>query len=179
MPDPQIIQYIQQNSANFSKEDIENALLSAGWAAADIAAGFAAVVTAAQPTPQANIQTPLTSTPAAAATQEIYTAPPDDFMAEMERRRTTQPTMAQQKTYTVPTSHVKFNSSAHASTGGGIIGLLVGNGLAANESQANMILIGVIVVAVSLAVWFVWPKSSPVPPLPTQVTAPTEPNLKI
>ena len=101
----------------------------------------------------------------------------------MERKRAAQnKAQSPEEEYVVPKQpQWKQNLYASsASTQGSIVGFLLRRGLAKDESQANMILLGVFVATVALTSWLIWSRGSTTtnpPPLDapnaTTQTAPT------
>lgn len=111
------------------------------------------------------------------------------FLAEMERKRAAQNKAPAPEEYVIPPQpRWKQRISADYGTAqSGIVGFLLRHGLAKNEQQANVILIGVLVAAVVLTAWVLWPSGSrsrtsskpimltvPGVPSPTTQTVPTQ-----
>jgi len=173
---PQLVQYIKENTAaGFSRADMEKALLAAGWSAADVAAAFAPPATPTQPQPAAPAPGPAVQA-AAPATAAAGTTPQaaGDFLAQMQQRRAATQTIPATGASTAQPSTANYRpryqaSSPSTTKASGIVGLVLRTGVVKTEAQANMVLIGIIVVAVSLTVWLNWPSSGPsVPPTPLQ-----------
>ncbi|MDO8518424.1 MAG: hypothetical protein Q7S26_04005, partial [bacterium] len=64
----------------------------------------------------------------------------------------------------------RWKQKIYASPGGtqgGIVGFLLRRGLAKDESQANIILLGVLIATVALIAWVLWPSASQ--PAPTNL----------
>lgn len=116
------------------------------------------------PPPQPVAAVPQQTPPAANPTQVVppqavpqsTVNPNAAFLAEMEKRRKEAEALNPQ---TVPQDGVTISmGSSQASTAtsqGGMVGMVIKAGLAKNEQQANIVLIGVIVVCLGLAAWFI------------------------
>ena len=155
MVNPQLVNYIANNfRAGFSKEDTEKALLQSGWSATDIQAAFYAIE---HPAP-----TPTVVPPPVPTAQEAVDAETKRIQEELERENSKNGTRRSRNSTVAPGEK-------------GIIGILMRMGLAKNIQQANMIMIGISLVCIGLAVYFIWPKSS-TPPKPATLTIPTPPD---
>ncbi len=140
MPNEQLLQYIRQNYSNFTRQDITQSLMSAGWAIPDIAAAYQAVESERTPAPS----------PAAAPAQAQ--SPDTTFLTEMERRRrqtNEQPLPNAGATEARP----QYTPPQSTTTEKGIIGLLIKSGLVKNTQQANIVMIGIVVVAMGASAW--------------------------
>ena len=142
----QLLDYIRQNLANgLARADIEKALLAAGWIAQDVTDGFTAI----EP-PGVVVPPPVISAPAPQVSSPVLTA--DDNAAETARIQHELELEAKRQKWrgaTVETPVI-----------GGIIGWLIAKKIVEKESQANIALIGVAIIAAVLAVGiFVWGNS--------------------
>lgn len=102
------------------------------------------------------------------STEQLAPTPPPDpdtvaenaaFLAEMARRRAAQNPPPATETALPKQPLWKQKVSAHSGVAQtGIVGFLLRHGLAKNEQQANVILIGILVAAVVLTAWVLWPR---------------------
>ena len=147
MVTPQIVNYIRQNlAAGLVKEDIEKALLGAGWAAQDITDGFNTIEH-----PKISMSSQSTSTPAQ-----------DDSATETARIQNELELEARRQKWRATT--------ANTPVVGGIIGWLIAKKIVEGELQANLSLLGVAIIATVLAVGiYIWSSNSS----PTKPPAPS------
>jgi len=110
----------------------------------------------------APVVAPTSSTPPVQAKPSIQTAAPQDsnsaFLAEMTKRRKEAEAM-QPQNQTIEQGGVSISVGGYAPsqttvTQGGLVGMVMKTGLVKTEQQANMVLIGVIVVCLGTAAWF-------------------------
>ncbi len=140
----QLLDYIHQNlAAGLTRADIEKELLTAGWQAQDVSEGFTAIV----------VPPPVASAPI----QQAQVSPTDDNAAEVARIQHELETETRQQKY----RSLYHGATAKTPVVGGIIGWLVKKKIVEGESQANIALLGVAIIAVVLAVGiFIWGNSS-------------------
>ncbi|MBY0472744.1 hypothetical protein K2Q00_00450 [Patescibacteria group bacterium] len=174
MANPQLTAYIQENLSKFSKEAVIRSLSSAGWSAIDISAAFmelehpAPVAPVAPPTPApvpAQMQpVAIVIPPASAApvvtqtkplTQTAAAANPNDaFLAEMTKRRKEAEALNPQTPSQGGVTISIGSTQSPVVTQTGLIGMVMKTGLVKTQQQANMVLIGIIVVCLGLTAWF-------------------------
>lgn len=136
MSTPELTTYIEeQKKAGFSRTEIEQALRASGWNATDIAIAFGDV-----PPP------PTTTSPTSTS--------PEAFLAEMQRRREAANVAQAQSPQTAQTQYAIPQTVPELSGETGIIGFLIKKGIVSTKEQANMVLIGVIVVVVGITFWY-------------------------
>ncbi len=149
----QLIDYIRQNlAAGFGKEDLQKTMLSAGWSAEDIAAGFAAVAN-------------LSAIPAASPAPAQAVSSANSNAAEVARIQA-EIARNQARAAKLGPAHTSADPSQK-----GIIGWLIKKKIVANGQQANLVLIGIFILVVMLIAWIDWPKGSA--PTPAQGTLTT------
>lgn len=112
----------------------------------------------------------LDSTPPATATTDASVkAQSEAFLAEMEQRRKEQEAaVAPEYDFSaLPTSVAQRPVLVRAEflNEKGIIGFLLRKGIVSNKNQANLVLLGVAIVAIAFAVWLMWPSSPKTPPV--------------
>lgn len=152
MPNEQLISYIRENSSKFPKQTLTQALMAQGWAVGDIAAAFSYVEREAAGTPTAV---------AAAPTQDAT------FLAEMEKRRQegngiVPPSIVDGATEIRPfASASKYlnNETSTRADEKGIIGLLIKWKVVKTAQQANIVMVGFILVVIAIIAWLNWPAS--------------------
>jgi hypothetical protein len=149
MTDPVLLDYIRQNlGKGISRSDIEAALLAARWSTPEITEGFEAIEH-----PEASA----TSTPAARPPHPSQhpppTSPADDNAAEVARIEEELAREAQRQKWRGATTSTPVV--------GGIIGWLIARKVVSDELQANEVLIGIVVGAIVLSTWLLWPKNDP------------------
>ena len=84
------------------------------------------------------------------------------FLAEMERKRAAQNKTPAAEEYVIPTQprwKQKISENSNT-TQSGIIGFILRHGVAKDEQQANIILIGMLVATVGLIAYVLWPSGS-------------------
>lgn len=136
MAKPQLLDYIRTNLAeSFSRQEIEQALVAAGWATSDVAEAFIEIEhpEAVTISPQVPVDPALASAAEEARIQQ-------ELELEAKRRKSRGST-----------------ANTNPSTASGIIGWLIRKGIVRTESQANILLIAVSASAIFLAVWVQWP----------------------
>jgi hypothetical protein len=139
---PQVLEYILQNiAAGLARADIEKSLLAAGWAAQDISDGFN------------TIERPKVSMPSQAASapaQDDNAAETSRIQHELEQEAKRQKNASWYKGATISTPVV-----------GSIIGWLIRKKIVEEESQANVALLGVAIIAIVLAIGiYIWSNNS-------------------
>lgn len=144
----QLLTYIRQNLANgLARPDIEKALRAAGWQPDDITGGFNTIEhpVVPPPAPSSSVASPAESNAAEVARIQR------ELEAQAKRRG-----LSNAPTVGTPTT-------------GGITGWLIRKKVVEEESQANVALLGVAVIAIVLTVAvFIWGNSSTPTPGPTQ-----------
>lgn len=143
MADPQLVAYIREHQAHFSKEQLVQTLSNVGWAAPDISDAFRELETPAAPFPTIESSS--------------------DFMTEMaKRRQSTAFEQTPQPSYQGAMGSAPTYRSADiipSTAQKGIVGVLVRYKLARNASQANSILIAIVIVCAGLSLWLLWPRN--------------------
>jgi hypothetical protein len=126
----ELISYIKQNqAAGFSRPDIESALKNAGWDAIDIAAAFASL---GGTTPPPRTKAPFGSNN------------PSDIQRSVD-----------EEVSRLRSQALAARSASQTGTGDtGIIGWMLKKKIVSTKSQANLVLIIVIVVCLAGAAWF-------------------------
>jgi hypothetical protein len=143
MANPQLVQYIKDNSAKgISREVLTKTLTEAGWSASDVQDAFVANANPAALSP---------ATPAPTSTVPAQNSSSAEFLAQMEERRKK---AEAEKVFipTTPAGKSKVPTSTIV-TETGLIGLLLKTGVVKTKQQANMVLIGVLVVVLALVAW--------------------------
>ncbi|OGC87858.1 hypothetical protein A2419_02280 [Candidatus Adlerbacteria bacterium RIFOXYC1_FULL_48_26] len=111
----------------------------------------------------APVVAPTISTPPVQAKSPIQTAAPQDsnsaFLAEMTKRRKEAEAMHPQN-QTIEQGGVSisvggYTPSQSTVTQGGLVGMVMKTGLVKTEQQANVVLIGIIIVCLGTAAWFI------------------------
>ena len=142
-----ILSYIEQNLvAGYSEAQVTDTLLAAGWKAEDVTDTFAAH---SNPTTSITPPAPPPNTPPTGAT--FTTSAVSDEVAEIARI---------QAEIARDTPRRNISADATSNSGGGMVGWFVARGVVQNESQATLLLIGVIILSLGASVWFIWPSSS-------------------
>lgn len=157
MPNEQLISYIRENSSKFPKQTLTQALMAQGWAVGDIAAAFSYVEREQAGT---------------SAEVSVSVDPDATFLAEMEKRR-------QESKGPLPQTIVEGNTEIHPFASAskyldhekksraeekGIIGMLIRAKVVKDESQANIVMIGFVVVVIVIIAWLNWPAAAPAVP---------------
>jgi hypothetical protein len=169
MANAQLAQYVRENTAKgFTRDVVTKALTDAGWPPADISAAFAEFL---QPTPAAAIPSPTTSPSVTVTTPPAQTsvptvstpvsAPPSDpgaaaFVAEMERRRQAAEALHPAAPVVQETARINVFAPEDTPQEKGIIGLLIRTKVVKDAHQANMVLVGIIIVVLSITIWINW-----------------------
>jgi hypothetical protein len=120
----------------------------------------APVIVPPQPVVTVPLQTPPVMNPSPVAPPQAAPQstvnPNAAFLAEMEKRRreaeALNPQTAGPNGVTISVGSVQTSTTTNQ---GGLVGMVIKTGLVKNEQQANMVLIGVIVVCMGLAAWFI------------------------
>jgi hypothetical protein len=154
MPNEQLVSYIRENSSKFPKQTLTQALMAQGWAVGDIAAAFSKVEREAAGVPVA---------PETGPTQDAA------FLAEMEKRRqqgngVIPPTIVEGNTEIRPFASASRYLDRESDARGeqkGIIGLLIKWKVVKDVKQANIAMIGFVIVTIIIIAWLNWPASAP------------------
>lgn len=126
----ELINYIKQNqAAGFSRLDIETTLKNAGWDAVDIAAAFASLGGVTSP--------PRTSSPLGGRN-------PNDIQRSVDEE------VARLRSQTLAARSANQQGIGES----GIIGWMMKRKIVSSKSQANIVLIVVIILCLAGAAWF-------------------------
>lgn len=162
----QLLDYIRQNLvAGTARTDIEKALLVAGWVAQDVNDGFAMIDHPERMAPPSPVVP--TSIP-----QVIKPVSTDDNAAETARIRQELELEAKRQKWRSVTTDTPVV--------GGIIGWLVAKKIVEEESQANIALLGVAIIAgvLAIGIYMWWNSSTNRPALtPNQIEAQQRPAV--
>ena len=153
---PELLQYITQNkAAGFSEEQIIVALRAAGWAEDAIAealSGSIAVSGGSVATPPTNPQTGPSTEEELARIQNELAQANNKFHPHQDPHEQSQ--------------------------GGGLTGVLVRKHIVQNEAQANILMILISVISISISVWIVWPKGNNPPAVNAAIPPLSAPNSR-
>lgn len=148
MAHPDLVTYIQQNSANFSRPILTQHLVAAGWQLADVEAAFAEL---ASP-----------GVPAAVPPVQHAPDPQADFIAQMQKRREEAARAGRGpivegnteiRPSASPAAQYLAQQTTEGAQQGGIIGLLIKSGLVKTQAQANIVMLAFVAVMLGFTAW--------------------------
>jgi hypothetical protein len=129
--------------AGFTDADLQKTLIAAGWSAQDVSAAFAALST------PASVMPPPVIAPAQPAPVITPTIPTSNVSEEARIQEELRKEELRQSNQLVAGSST--NKSAK-----GMAGFLISKNIVQSESQANILLVGIILLAL-FGTWFFWP----------------------